>query len=94
MISHFRICKVVGTSPLSKLSLQSLLLAVFLPVVAVSVRDGPCAGGVFRLRGGGGGLEQDPIPNTHRSTGSPMSGLVNGAWPMHKRMKLQVSTVI
>jgi hypothetical protein len=28
---------------------------VLLPVVAVSVRDGPCAGGVFRLRGGGGG---------------------------------------
>ena len=28
---------------------------MLLPVVAVSVRDGPCAGGVFLLRGGGGG---------------------------------------
>ena len=34
-------------NPLSKLSLQSLLLAVLLPVFAVSVRGGPCAGGVF-----------------------------------------------
>jgi hypothetical protein len=79
MIFHFRICKVVEMNPFSKLSLQSLLLSVFLTVVAVSVRDGTCAGDVFRLRGGGGGLEQDPIPNTHRSTGSPMSGLVNDA---------------
>ena len=71
-----------------------LLLAVILAVGEVFVRDGPCAGSVFRLRGGGGGPEQDPLANTLRSTGSPMSGLVNGAWPMHKRMKLQVSTVI
>ena len=28
---------------------------MLLPVVAVSVRDGPCAVGVFRLRGGSGG---------------------------------------